>query len=155
MKKQGLSHERGEPFPQDVSNADLEEFESEGYSGGPKLASESSGTYMQLDWSKSTKRSAWNTRALSILSIELHRLLKAGQVKNVPYDSKTMTLKYCEKQVAQRLDRIRRERLAHEENRLQEEKHRSDQTERRRGRRKSVRSYGALCPAIGVVFLTS
>lgn len=136
MKKQGVYHGRGKPFPEDVSSADVERFVLEGNSAGPKLAS--NGVSMRLEWFKSTKRSAWNARAVSVLSAEFHSLLKAGKVEDVKYDSKTMTLKFCEKQITQRVDKIRRERIAHEENKLHEAQQKTDQTERRRGRRKTV-----------------
>lgn len=105
---------------------------------GPKLVSKDDAGLMQLEWKKSTKRSAWNARALCILSAELHRLLKCGKIEHVKYNPKTMTLKYCETQITRRLDRVRRDKLAYEENRLKEEQERTDQMERRRGRRKTV-----------------
>ncbi len=138
MKEQGLYHTRGSPFPQDVSSSDLEKFLKEGNSAGPKLAS--NGVLVQLDWKKSTRRSEWNGRAVSMLSTELHRLLEGGKVKNVQYDAKIMNLKIVEKQITRRIDVIRRDRIAEDENRLKVEQERTDQIERRRSRRKTVSS---------------
>ncbi len=137
LKEQGLNHERGKPFPQDVSSADLERFRTEGISAGPKLASKSDGTVMHLEGKKSAAASEWNARAVSVLSTELHRKLQEGKVENVRYET-TMNVKFCEKQIKRRLDIVRRERIAHDEDRLQAEQERNHQIERRRSRRKSV-----------------
>ncbi len=96
---------------------------------------------MQIDWNKSTKRSMWNARAVAILSTELLRLLQNGKIEDVQYNPKTMDLKFCEKQITQRLDRIRRDKIAFEENRLKEDQTRTDRIERQRGRRKTVSSF--------------
>ncbi len=84
------------------------------------------------------RRSNWNARAVSILSTELQGHIKDGKVEHVLYDSKTMNLKFCEKQIIQRLDRIRRDKIAHDANTLKAAQERNDQIERRRSRRKTV-----------------
>ncbi len=116
----------------------MDKFISEGNSAGPWLTPNGGLGLMQLEWKKSTKMSTWNARVVSILSAELHRLLQDGKIEHVKYHSKTMTLKFCEKQIVRRLDRVRRDKLAYEENRLKVEQDRIDQIERRRGRRKTV-----------------
>lgn len=122
-----MSHERGQPFPSDVSDAALLGFESEGNSGSPRLASEAEKTVMLLEWKKSTSKSKWNARALAILSTELHRELKDGKMENFTYNPKTMDLRFCEKQIKQRIDRLRRDKIAFEENRSKIEKERIEQ----------------------------